>query len=80
MFKYRFIRSYWFSKPKYEPKNALEKHCKVGYGLEHVQHHLMATKIVVQITPYISMICDELNTIDNQSWLSIHVYVMKNWL
>jgi hypothetical protein len=58
----------------------LDKHGKVGYGLEHVQHHLMAIKIVVQKALYISMSFDELNTIDKQSWLSIYVYVVKNGL
>ncbi len=80
MFKYRFIKSFWFSKLTYEPKNALDKYGKVGSRPKHVQHHLKATKFVVQIALYISMTYDELNAIDNQSLLSIHVYVVKNWL
>jgi hypothetical protein len=28
----------------------------------------------------LSLTCDEISTIDNQSWLSIHAYVVQNWL
>ncbi len=30
-----------------------------------------------KVSFYVS--CDEVTTIDNQSWLSIHVYVIKEW-
>ncbi len=33
----------------------------------------------MQKSHFISMSCDEFTTIDNQSWLSIHVYVVKEW-
>ncbi len=33
----------------------------------------------MQKSHFISMNCDEVTTIDNQSWLSIHVYVTKEW-
>jgi hypothetical protein len=38
-----------------------------------------ATKDVVKKSKYISMSCDELTTIDNQTWLFVHAYVMKKW-
>ncbi len=39
-----------------------------------------ATKPTMGTSQYLSLICDEISTIDNQSWLSIHVYVVQNWL
>jgi hypothetical protein len=39
---------------------------------------LEATKSTIGIVNYLSLTCDEVNTIDNQSWLSIHVYVVQN--
>jgi hypothetical protein len=38
-----------------------------------------AIKGVVQKSEYISVSCDELTTINNHSWLSIHVYVREKW-
>ncbi len=29
---------------------------------------------------YVAFSCDEVSTMDNQSWLSIHYYVMYNWV
>jgi hypothetical protein len=33
----------------------------------------------MQKSPFILVNCDEVTTIDNQSWLSIHVYVTEEW-
>jgi hypothetical protein len=41
---------------------------------------LEATQFAIGATQYLSLICDEVSTIDNQSWLSIHAYVVQNWL
>jgi hypothetical protein len=41
---------------------------------------LEATKSIVGATQFISLICDGVNTINNQSWLSVHAYVVQNWL
>jgi hypothetical protein len=40
---------------------------------------LRTTKIVMQKSPFIYVSCDEVTTINNQSWLSVHVYVIKEW-
>ncbi len=40
---------------------------------------LQAIKVVVQKTLFILVNCDEVTTIDNQSWLSIHLYVIDGW-
>ena len=37
------------------------------------------TKLVVSDSNFISLSCDEVITIDNQSWISIHVYVLVDW-
>jgi hypothetical protein len=47
-----------------------------GKGNVGVVHN--ATK-VVQKLKCISKNYDKVTTIDNQSWLSIHVYVIKEW-
>ncbi len=41
---------------------------------------LEATKSIVGTTNYFSLTYDEISTIDNQSWLLIHAYVVQNWL
>jgi hypothetical protein len=41
---------------------------------------LEVTKFVIGTTQYLSLTCDEISTINNQSWLLIHVYVVQNWL
>jgi hypothetical protein len=33
----------------------------------------------MQKSLFISMSCDEVTTIDNQSWLFVHVYVTNEW-
>jgi hypothetical protein len=37
------------------------------------------TKVVVSGTKYLSLSCDEVITVDNQSWISIHAYVLVDW-
>ncbi len=37
---------------------------------------LEATKFIIGVAQYLSITCDEVSTIDNQSWLSIHAYVV----
>jgi hypothetical protein len=41
---------------------------------------LEVTKFAIEIAQYLSLTCDEVSTINNQSWLLIHVYVVQNWL
>ncbi len=59
-------------------------HWKNNYGRVMAQHMhgiiLEATQFVIGATQYSSLICDEISTIDNQSWLSVHAYVVQNWL
>ncbi len=47
-----------------------------GWGMNNVV--LVVTKITIQTTNYISVSCDEMINIDNQSWNSIHVYVVED--
>ena len=37
------------------------------------------TKEVVSAIFYFSITCDEVTTLDNQSWISIHVYTIQDW-
>ena len=36
-------------------------------------------KEVVSTIPYLSITCDEVTTLDNQSWISIHIYTIQKW-
>jgi hypothetical protein len=29
---------------------------------------------------YVVFICDEVTIVDNKSWISIHAYIMSNWV
>ncbi len=40
---------------------------------------LEATKTSFVATSFITISADEVTTIDNTKWLSIHLYVMQNW-
>jgi hypothetical protein len=31
---------------------------------------------IVSSSNYVALICDEVNILDNRSWISIHIYVM----
>jgi hypothetical protein len=37
------------------------------------------TKEIVSVASYFSISCDEVTTVDNQSWISIHVYTISDW-
>jgi len=59
-------------------------HWTNNYGRVIAQHMhgiiLEATQFAIGATQYSSLICDEVSTIDNQSRLLVHVYVVQNWL
>lgn len=40
---------------------------------------ICATKVTLAKSQFISMNCDELTTVDNQSWLFVHAYVTDDW-
>jgi hypothetical protein len=40
---------------------------------------LVLIKIAIQTTNYISVSCDEMITIYNQSWILVHVYVFEDF-
>jgi hypothetical protein len=37
------------------------------------------TKKVVSATLYFSITCDEVTILDNQYWISIHIYTIQDW-
>ena len=39
----------------------------------------MKTKEVMQTSRFFSITCDEVTTLDTQSWISIHGYVCQDW-
>jgi hypothetical protein len=34
----------------------------------------------ISIANYMVLTCDEVNTMDNGGWISIHTHVMQNWV
>jgi hypothetical protein len=36
-------------------------------------------KELVSTTLYFSITCDEVTTLDNQSWINIHIYTIQDW-
>ncbi len=40
---------------------------------------LEATKVAFVIAPFIAISVDEITTINNTQWLSIHLYVVHKW-
>jgi hypothetical protein len=49
----------------------------VEFMYVHVIEAILAT---IFITNYVAFPCDEVNIMDNGSWISIHAYVMQNWV
>ncbi len=42
------------------------------------QEIMRATKVVVRVACYVVLNCDEFYIVNNQTWLSIHYYVVQN--
>jgi hypothetical protein len=40
---------------------------------------LRSIKVIVWTTQFILVSCDEVMTLDNQSWLLVDVYVVERW-
>jgi hypothetical protein len=49
----------------------------VEFMYVHVTKVIVAT---ISIANYVALTCDEVNIMDNGSWISIHTYVMQNWV
>jgi hypothetical protein len=46
---------------------------------EHIPIEILkALKMIAMGTWYLSISCDEMMSINNQQWLLVHVYVVKN--
>jgi hypothetical protein len=44
------------------------------------QEVLKVTKATMGVVHYVALSCDEVSIVDNQFWLSMHCYVMYNWV
>jgi len=54
----------------------------IGWEMTSYMHELVVKKTMdlVQVAKFISFSYDEVTTLDQQSWVSIHAYVVENWL
>jgi hypothetical protein len=63
--------------------NVPKKHWKnsSGWGMIRAMHNaiLKQMKVVLQQIKFISINYDELTTLDNQSCISMHAYIVENW-
>jgi hypothetical protein len=63
--------------------NNLQKHWTntIGWSMAKVMYKrlIWATCLTMQKAWFIFVSCDEMTTIDNKSWISIHVYVVERW-
>ncbi len=53
----------------------------VGWEMVSYMHEIMVKKTrgFIQVAKSISLSCDEVIILDQQSWVSIHAYVVENW-
>jgi hypothetical protein len=53
----------------------------IGWEMTTYMHEVVVNKIqnLVQSAQFISFSCDEVTTCDQQSWVSIHAYVVEGW-
>jgi hypothetical protein len=62
--------------------NAPKKHCidSSGRGIARAMHNMVLKqmKMVLQQIIFISINYDEVTTLDNQSWIYVHAYVVEN--
>jgi len=49
--------------------------------VRHLHHHVVlnATKEVVNPSSYVNLSHDEIKTLNNQSWVNVHAYVVQDW-
>ncbi len=63
--------------------NAPKKHWidSSEWGMARAMHNvvLKQMKMVLQQNKFISISCDEITTLDNQSWILMHAYVVEKW-
>jgi hypothetical protein len=73
-------------KPLFEflvmPKNNKKHWSGIGMTIVEFLHQVVmrATRVGVQTPHYIVLSYDEVSTVDNQSWLFVHYYVVQNWV
>ena len=53
-----------------------------GWAMADVMYALVKAKLQETLTAarYFAITVDEVTSVDNQSWMSIHIYVMKDWI
>lgn len=81
MLEYEFLRSLF--EFLVVPRN-FKKHWNDNFGWQMAefinQDMLRAIVKVVVVAQYVALSYDEVSTLDNQSLLSIHCYVVQNWV
>jgi len=67
----------------FDVKNFLKTHWSntSGWEMTSCMHDLVfnKTKTLVDVVRFISFSCDEMTTFNQQSWVSIHAYIVENW-
>jgi hypothetical protein len=48
--------------------------------VEHIDNGVKkATKTIIQNVKFLSLTCDEIISMDNASWASVHGYIVQDW-
>jgi hypothetical protein len=48
--------------------------------VKHIENEVKkAIKIIIQNAKFISLTCDEVISMDNVSWVSVHGYIVQDW-
>lgn len=50
---------------------------EIAQAIEHVV--LNKTKEIMQADTFFNLSCDEVTSVDCQSWISVHAYVVRDW-
>jgi hypothetical protein len=48
---------------------------------EHIHYQVLkALKVAIAKVSFLLISCDDMTSINNQQWLSVHVYALDNWV
>jgi len=81
MIEYEFLNSLFnFLQVRHIPKKQWSDNS--GWAMAEVLYSLVKTKLVETVAnaQFFAITCNEATSVDNQSWLSIHIYTMKDWI
>ncbi len=79
MTNFEHMKSFKFLKFAHVPKKHWTN--SSGWEIATTLHNVVLNqmKLVVEKIGFISMNCDEVRTLDNQSWIFVYAYIVEDW-